>query len=80
MLLVLVASCSKLPADWCEEALLPIVCCWCQGADAALSGLVAMLGALQVLHSSASNTTGAKYSSYNKRIIFLALAGEEQRS
>ncbi|KAF8060585.1 zinc finger CCCH domain-containing protein 40 [Scenedesmus sp. PABB004] len=40
-----------------------------QGADAPLSGLVALLGALQVLR-------GAAGAGYTRRVVFLALAGE----
>lgn len=45
-----------------------------QGADAPLSGLVAMMGALHVLHSMA--TSNSSSSGYSKRVVFLALAGE----
>lgn len=54
---------------------LPPPCCrHCQGADAPLSGLVAMLAALRVLRNAAAASGGAER--YAKRIVFLALAGE----
>eukprot|EP00878_Enallax_costatus_P016016 GHUV01016792.1.p1 GENE.GHUV01016792.1~~GHUV01016792.1.p1 ORF type:complete len:668 (+),score=142.24 GHUV01016792.1:770-2773(+) len=46
-----------------------------QGADAPLSGLIAMLGALSVLQSTLK-TTGGAGSIYSRRVVFLALAGE----
>ncbi|KAF6250532.1 Nicastrin-domain-containing protein [Scenedesmus sp. NREL 46B-D3] len=49
-----------------------------QGADAPLSGLIAMLAALQALHRSATSSSGgsAGFSGYSKRLVFMALAGE----
>lgn len=43
-----------------------------QGANAPLSGLVAMLGALHALKAAPA----AAAASYSKRVVFLALAGE----
>lgn len=55
----------------------------CQGANAPLSGLLALLAALHQLKATAAATAGAAgsggqplFSSYSKRLVFLALAGE----
>lgn len=47
-----------------------------QGADGPLSGLIAMLGALSVLHTTLTTSGSSAASTYSKRIVFLALAGE----
>lgn len=48
---------------------LPLMSCT-QGANAPLSGLVALLGAMHALTAAGASST------YNKRVVFLALAGE----
>lgn len=47
-----------------------------QGADGPLSGLVAMLAALNILQTTLNTADSYAGSSYSKRIVFLALAGE----